>query len=522
MRKGYPPVVSQRSLPCKPKLIFWGLNNPRIITPHLYGNSFITMRKASAVLLAAFLAPVMGVKQLVFIAGPRRSDSSGVYHFFSKFATGGEERNGLDGWIWPPPQAELPGDKYQYFENFFWNMHNTTIQSILMGSIQLAWEKAEHGIIIGSDGFANTRGSPDSIGLKTMHKITHALDVSPEQVQVVLLYKSPRMSQWVSLFHNNALKDYGSFVCSEAYSEHLANIPMNPFRLAKIYRGEGWNVTVVDTVGTYMNGHDVAHSLGCRVLSNTECSNELVFNLNKEVTKLEAIDLTKFDGLTPYQQNELEGLFQGRDCYYQKMLEEDKGFSVLHRMTVWEECSTIEAQREHYKDLTNDEYFYNLVQEQKGCRDDPAKFLQKGEQRQRGLSILFAILFAVIFCLYHIIARIKRRQTHYVKSPKGQDVWIDFGDAHEGFQGPNLKETGSGDDSFDDVDLASPHNKRGVTTDGKDNHVTESMAAAAREGRSVRGRYRVGLYQDSWSGKTHLEKGDDLEFEIKSLEREFA
>jgi hypothetical protein len=177
-------------------------------------------------LLAGTMGSVSTEKHLVFLAGPRRSDSTGAYQFFNKHAVGAEENNttGLAGWVWPQINEELPGEEHRYFENFFWKANNATIQGILMDSIQDAWETAEHGVIIGAEGFDNTRGAPQSVGLNTMDNIIKMLNVPDGRVHVVMLHKSPRLDQWVSLFHTNAQiqNDYENFVCEEAYTEHLA------------------------------------------------------------------------------------------------------------------------------------------------------------------------------------------------------------------------------------------------------------------------------------------------------------
>lgn len=498
------------------------------------------MMKAPLLALLAMMGSAIAEKHLVFLAGPRQSDSSEVDHFFHTHALGTKANNtGLKGWVWPIINAELPGEKHRYFENFFWNAQNATVKNILMESIQDAWKSAEHGVIIGAEGFGNTRGDPQSVGLKTMDEIISKLNVPMEHVHVVMLYRSPRLDQWVSLYHHNAIYDYESFVCEEDYTEHLANIPMNPFMVASVYREHGWNVATIDVAGTHNKELDLSHTVACRVLPKTECQNDWIAGLEDQTTRDERVNLGEFTGLPLSQQNELEGMFQGRDCYYKDKLESDNGFKVVHEEAVWVKCGTSDSEKDRYHQLTDNEHFFDLIKTQIGCGKSrgkapvvpslPAVFTGTTAQsfwETHEISLLVLSVLVATFLTYQLIARFKRRQTHYVKSPRrGEDMWIDFADGAFKIEN-NLRSPNNDDEDgpLTDVDLMSPEYKNRAKADALDSpEALDPMTAAAKEGKSVRGMYRVGLYQDVSSVKNTPQKGDsDIEIKIKTLENEFA
>ena len=479
--------------------------------------------------------PHSGVKKhVVFVAGPRRSDATAVDRFFQTYALD-ETGNGLDGWIWPNITQVLPGQKHQYFENFFWNAKNATIQTILMEGIKDAWEDSQYGIILGAEGFENTRGDPRSASLQVMHKIVDALHVAPEHVHVVLMYQAPRLKQWASLFEHNKVGDgsYKEFVCESSYTDNLATISMNPFMLANVFLRQGWKVAAIDAMGVDEAGLDLAHAVACNVLPNVKCVNETIVGLEHElIIHDENTDFESFRVLPTDEAYDLEGIFQTRDCYYQTSAVANANFSFVHMSGIWEECGgeMTNSERESFQELAKDVNFLNLIKAQERCSTtlqqspQPAATTSSTHQVQvdhtltsREKTLVGGVMLISMFVMYQIIARHKRRQTHTVKSPRtGEDVWSDF--ANDAAHIENLRGVSSEDESFSDVDLRSPGFKRSPR--GSE---ASSMAEAAKEGRSVRGMYRVGLYQNSPSSKHKPHRGDsDFEFKIKSLEREFA
>jgi len=270
------------------------------------------------------------------------------------------------------------------------------------------------------------------------------------------------------------------------------------------------------------------------VLPGAKCEDGWIVNLGNQSITEEVIDIHEFTGLFRTKLNNLEGMFQSRDCFYKEVLEANEGFTVVHKSTIWETCGTTDAVREGYLRLTDDQHFFDLVKTQEGCATAPQQAnhpiindLPSGEttqkkgvnlSRSQQVPVIIGFSLAALFVLYQIIARFKRRQTHYVKSPRtGKDLWMDL--AGGTFQANNLQSS-SDEDAFSDVDLTSPRLNRSPQNNTPEPVTT--MTDAAKEGRSVRGMYRVGVYRDSPS-KPKPQKGDsELEFKIKCLESEFS
>jgi hypothetical protein len=465
------------------------------------------------------------MKSLVILAGPHQSESDSVEEFFRKHATGlksSSTDNGLDGWTWPQIDADLPGEKHQYFEHLFWKNRNETVEEILMSSIEDAWINSKHGIIIGANGFDNTRGDPNSLGLKTLTKITNRLQVAPHQVSIAIMYRSPRVDQWVALYHGNDEDTYHDFVCNHEYTEHLLSIPMNPMMLASVYHHQGYHVAAIDLAGVRKMNLDPAHTVACEVLPNTECNHGWVVDIERDINTAQLGHSSDFSVLSTTEEQELEKIFRDRDCHYKENLKGANRFSVIHQDVIWEGCSPTEHDR--YHDLQNDTYVFEQVKAQKGCdashTPEDLSILQDDAERGTQKVVPFlAILFASTFVIFWIIGCHKRRRTKAIVSPRSHSVWIDFAD--EAFQvEPNLRSASSEeDDSLIDVDLISPKSVfGGVVTKSK----SPNMIDGIREGRSVRSVYRVGLTQPSQSNNSISKRRESFESSIKTLEKELA
>jgi len=457
------------------------------------------------------------MKNIIFLAGPHRSDSTEVNIFFHKHATSNED-NGLNGWLWPTINAELPGEEHQYFENFFWNHNNSTIQDVLMEGIQEGWNQSEYGIIVGAEGFDNTRGSLKSMGLKTMHSIIDSIGVPAQNVYVVMMYKPPRLDQWVDLFqHNSNQKEYEDFICNEPYSEHLANIDMNPLMLSTVYRAQGWNVATVDTSGAHTLGMDLGHSVACELLPMVVCDDGWIRNLQDETTEHEIVNLNEFDALSTDEQTELEDMFLERDCYYQSLLESDESFHVIHNKTLWSECETSGDARARYTQLAETEFFFDLMKAQVGCnklrgqtitgpRDVDGDFImgiQGSVDRNRdskAIPALVGVMAAWLLMAYLVVTRSNRRAPHILRSPRKRPIIF----PEESLYLSPPTEDNDDECSFSDIDLTSPS---GI---GRPVAISK-LVSTARQGKSVRS-----IYEESI-------KGDDgLESEIKALEAELS
>lgn len=465
------------------------------------------------------LLTAAAAKDLVFLAGPHHSESVEVGKLFFHHATGEPSQNGLDGWVWPQVDEDLPGDDSRAFENFFWNPDNSTMKEVLMSSIEDAWGTAKHGIIVGAEGFDNTRGNPDSQGLEIMTEIVERLNVRANNVHVVVMYRSPRIEQWISLFQSHDMA-YDEFVCDLEYTKHIANIPMNPLMLAGAYRTQDWNVAVVDTGGTRSKNLDVAHTVACDVLSNVNCNGGFVTGLKNERFLSETSEaISSIEEV----QAASEMLFTKRDCYYEEALVRDDRVRLVHPVSMWTDCDSDAEAKQEYSELASHDHFYQELKDINGCdsaKGPKWKFAEQESAKLISFLLIASFIIACIVIAFQQVGKYFRSQSNYVRSPTGKpdaSMWVDFAD--EAFQVGNLKtNSDDDDDAFTDVDLMSP---QAAQAGGKPKNA--KILAVAKEGRSVRDTYRVGMYQSSPATKSKPQKGDSqYECNIKKLEQELV
>eukprot|EP00934_Nitzschia_sp_Nitz4_P007693 Nitzschia sp. Nitz4//scaffold63_size106090//51014//52492//NITZ4_004392-RA/size106090-processed-gene-0.142-mRNA-1//-1//CDS//3329555981//7683//frame0 len=468
-----------------------------------------------------------GNKEIVFIAGPHQAEANTAAKLFANHALQGDvtsisrsgstsDSTGLDGWLWPQVDEDLPGDHYEVFENFFWNADNDTMQELLLDSIETSWKSATHGIVIAADGFDETLGDPESLGLQTITKIVQRLKVTAEHVHLVFLYRSPRVEQWVSLFqhHRETSESYQEFICQNEYVAHLVNKPMNPLMLSEVYLSQGYQVVAIDSVGVEANDMDIGHVVACEVLSKTTCTNGQVQNVaaTYETTEEQGFS-SSLATFSQTQRNELEHMFIERDCFYKKSLENNDNFRILYQDSLWENCSSKDADLERYEVLANPPALYEAIRGFVDCSAE-AESEKKGPSRSE-LFLYVAIALFVLYNIYDCVFRYIRREPDYMKSPKTcRTVWVDFGE--EAFAETSNLRNSNDEDSLSDVDLFSPTSG----SIGGSNSPREYEPASDPTSDKEKS-YRVGTYRKSPT--TEPIKGDSaFEFSIKSLEKEIS
>lgn len=507
-------------------------------------------------------------KQLVFIAGPHQSEAEAVGKFFLNHAVRGDSTGsvavslrgattssgnvtGLDGWIWPQVDEDLPGEDHEMFENLFWNADNETMQEILLESIETAWQIADSGIVIGANGFDATRGDPHSSGLKAMTSIVDTLNVDAHQVHVVFVYRNPRVEQWASLFHfhNEGSSDtYQEFVCRSDNTAHMANMPMNPFMLASVYRDQGYKVSVIDSTGVQNSALDTAHVVACKVLSGTKCSDGWVTNLNDITYSTDNQEKGLSSdalGISTDDWSALETMFRDRDCYYRQNLKSDGGFAVIHQHSVWNDCTTSETDLARYELLATQCNLVDAIKSQMNCSDfdtDSNIYVHKlhDESTEKKVFAIVVLVTLICYFVFDQIGRYKRRQTHYVKSPKtGRTVWMDFAEKPSPESVKNLHDIADEDDKFSDVDLhspklrilsptsffrsptgTSPQNSGGSKSNNSS--PTNLSGATPKNGSNS---FRVGLFQKTPifnHSRRPRDNNNSLDLSIQNLERELS
>ena len=133
---------------------------------------------------------------------------------------------------------------------------------------------------------------------------------SKKDVTIVLIYDSPRIGQWASIWREQS-KSYEDFLCNDNEVHKLyeyVDTTMNPFKVASVYREQGWKVIVIDEDGIRKSGLDPAHSIACNVLKGVTCVDGWVDGLQGEISTV-AIEPYGIGELDEDSQDDLEQLF---------------------------------------------------------------------------------------------------------------------------------------------------------------------------------------------------------------------
>lgn len=102
---------------------------------------------------------------------------------------------------------------------------------------------------------------------------------------------------------------------------------MNPFKIAKAYHDEEWNVVVVDQDSIIKAGKDVANVVACLAMENENCDDGRVDGSEEIVPKTLLGD--ENDELDAVDRSDLERLFLFHDCYYVTQLNDSSRFVMF-------------------------------------------------------------------------------------------------------------------------------------------------------------------------------------------------
>jgi hypothetical protein len=339
-------------------------------------------------------------KELVVFAGPHKTSETSVEEFFYSFAGSPDikdspEQQALKDWIWPQIIDDsltfLPIGPYAIYQYLVTKADDDKVQQVLLQGIQDQFEMATKGIIIGNAEFDRVGASPyshyDSIA--AIQRVVDRLDITKEDVTIVLLYKTPRIDQWLGIFNFEVIEvtkgdySYDEFVCDPTYSQHAweyLDAAMNPLRAATLFREQGWKVKLIDLHGVKEAKIDVEHVIGCEVLGG-DCHEGWLKNLKyitfehdtvKDDEMTPAQEAT-FGGLTHSEQDDLDKLLLVRDCKYES-LALDSGVTILYEYRIWETCKY--APLGAPERLTDTDFFLNAIQSQVDCNKHAVSILE--------------------------------------------------------------------------------------------------------------------------------------------------
>ena len=341
-------------------------------------------------------------RRLVILAGPHKSASTWVQHFFFQHASP-ETSTALRG----PRNMRKPA-----FQNWTWPQVNngkgfaalviedeSSQSSLILQSIREAWNAntssssrptTTNNIVLGSeelDRFGTTPSTHRN-GIRAIFQIINAtttttdqdLSSSPPSTQIVVNYRRPRRDQWISIWKevtaggHNSTKSYQDFMCSpENYIDkwELLDCVANPFGLVQALLQQQqphWKVDLMDVQGISGAGKDIAHATACHVLGDIPCGEngqvQGVGDVNKDMRNQRSGD----PNLTPQQLDDMERLLQQRDCAYREQFLQYQELGVLgihFGDTIWDGC---DPNKQSNRDLfVNTTLLFELLQRQVGC-----------------------------------------------------------------------------------------------------------------------------------------------------------
>jgi hypothetical protein len=422
-------------------------------------------------------------RRLVLFVGPHKSASSTVQEFLVQYATGRPRYRKLkafQGWQWPLVRqkpssssnsnsnsisnlsSRVPARKQwaplvytQPQQNGGSNQSDTDESSLIRKELQTALQETFEkfsNVVVGSEELDRFGPTPWSHrdGMGAVHQLIdwaaaaaaaaataaatatatatataaqqHASSTPTLlQVDVVVNYRTPRHSQWISIWkqlmsleesvHNRESMSYPEWICQHENEEQTMttnnyfndkvweylDCVANPLGLtlalldtlserytstsANAITAIDWKVTLMDMGGVMRRNLDIAHVSACQVL-NLPCNVDKgwVRGINRTLVvnpKSRPLELS------PFQLVELEWLLRQRDCTYRERLQEyerheklvvvypdDDGLSWKHCSTTSSTTSTDTAAetKRLSNNFQNTTYLLQAMQSQFGCQ----------------------------------------------------------------------------------------------------------------------------------------------------------
>lgn len=345
--------------------------------------------------------------------------ATGIYKFFDKYATDYPDDDGsggdgssasLGGWKWPTVQSDEDLDlllrrggegetgsdmsstgstmhRHEVFDLLFTKQTDEAIQLTLLTTIRSSWDESTNGIVIGTNyfdkvGTNNPYAEYDAV--KTAFRLKEDLGiVNNRDVVIVLLYRSPRLDQWTSIVQDKSTSSsssstddqqqpglsYHDLVCNgdntnDTFLYEMLDTSMNPLKLANAYRQHRFSVVVIDEMGVDLAGKDIAHIFACNVLHDgVDCEDEWITDLGPTGHN-DNNDMSNM--WEDKDAEELERIFQRRDCAYKGDLIENESFQVIRQSELWKYCSN-NSSSETRENLMDTDFFLDVIKSQQGC-----------------------------------------------------------------------------------------------------------------------------------------------------------
>jgi hypothetical protein len=287
-------------------------------------------------------------RRLVVFIGPPKTASTTLQSFFSKYASNSHSNTKasvFQNWNYPFLLKDPNGLKeirHGPNHSLFWEIQKEILE-----------QPPEINLLLGSEFL---------IQFETCHTLEYLQNWTNVTPEVVIMYRSPRMSHFLSIwkqqtkvgrkeFYGYSFRD---FLCSQKTQEKVLeklSVIANPLGLAKTAVGQNWPTFLLDMGG--LDGQDVSHAFGCDILK-VNCQGQWMEGL-------QGVTIRKNSrwgdpNLTEGKQLELENIFTQRDCTYYDELHNHPLLTILYRRHLWENNCTntgVSAEPKFRHNVTN-------------------------------------------------------------------------------------------------------------------------------------------------------------------------
>jgi hypothetical protein len=326
--------------------------------------------------------------KLVFLAGPKYAGSNSIHQFFLDHAStynGNQIHPSFLSWSWPGIYGPLvieQLEKYNLpprsaFDLLLTEANNEELQEYMMGQIASAMENGD--VVIGTTQFDDPQP-----GIDVMQRIEKLAPGSLE-TNVVLMYRWPRIDQWITAWSSDFNDDYWSFLCAEKDSAEyqavlqVLDVAMNPLRLAWKYTGVGFRVKLVDWSG--IEQRDISQVVACDVMGYIDCNENgnVIGGLWKENIHLNEKEHELPDYVTPEIQRFMAELLEFRDCTFMFLgMGAGRPLNIVLRNQLWRYCD--ENAIETYKEEAGSSaLIYDRFREKINCEGGNPALLKESE-----------------------------------------------------------------------------------------------------------------------------------------------
>jgi len=293
-------------------------------------------------------------KRLFLLAGPHRTGSTSMQAFLHRNGRHHASRStvtfALRSWDWPLTTESVmetyhqshPGveeEDYKIWAALVEDESSSSVELMesLYETLKITWEQSQKGMVVGTEAFdqlPRAKGQGPN-ALKAIKSLVEYLEIKPEQVTVVINYRSPRLEHYQSVWKANGTS-YTDFVCAPERAYDL-DTQLHPLHMADVYVQKGYQVKLIDMAGVLQKELDISHAFVCQVLG-AKCVDGWLKNHESETYHLAEGSTNESWPLDEHDSNLIGDMLQARDCHF-RYLTEKKNFEVIYpSQDLWKNC----------------------------------------------------------------------------------------------------------------------------------------------------------------------------------------